>query len=169
MTSETSLAPKIERNVSILEIIDLVGTIVVIEDAMFDLDVTGLQIEHRIDGVRGRPSMRWLRLVGGSVGIDDEVNLRLHDVEVAQQNARAPEIEDIDRDVKRRELGVGRFSLRFATVQDHSIGIGFEFEKAPMERADFCASAGCGFNARDQALADDVLEAAKNWPRSTTR
>ena len=74
-----------------------------------------------------------VRLVGCAVGIDDEVELGLDDVEIAQQNARVYEVEDAECHVKMIDTRVGCFAGRFKAVDDEAADVGFEIEQIPVE------------------------------------
>src|SRR3569833_1661871 len=131
---------------------------------MLNFNVASLEIEECVDRVRGGFDFG-LRLVGGAVVIGNDVNLRLHNFEVAEENARAPEIEDVDGNVDGVDLGIGYFALRLAAVEGKSVDVHFELQKVPAKRANLRATARCGVNASDEAFADDVLETRRGGPK----
>jgi hypothetical protein len=68
------------------------SAVVVVQDALLDRDATGLEIEQpykRRPGGEARPAR--MRLIGGSIAVDDEMKLRMSDFQIAQAKVRTEE------------------------------------------------------------------------------
>src|SRR5580658_6724328 len=149
---------KVERSVAILEVERSRATVIVQHSAV-DCDVAGLEIEKLVEsGLAGPRSAQWMRLVGRAVGVDDEMDLGMRDVEIAQENARAEDVKNAGPRAQPVDLHVGRVARIFETVNDDAVGFCLEMEQAPVEGRDFRATAGGGFDFGDHAFADCILE-----------
>ena len=117
---------KVERLEAILKV-ESRGAILIIQNAVLNGKMTGLEVEEGVEGGLFRfAGFARLGLVGGSVGIHDEVKGRADDGQVAQQDARGPQTEHADPDPQAVRLGIGRFTRGFAAVNHHATGVGFE-------------------------------------------
>ncbi len=70
------------------------SAVLVIEGALFQGDAAGLQVEELVE--RAFAGSAWpggSGLVGRSIGIDDQMQRGVHDLEITQQDARAEEIQ----------------------------------------------------------------------------
>jgi hypothetical protein len=150
---------KVEWNVAILKI-EGRGAILIVQVALLDHNQAGLQIEKPFGERLARPSgLARPRLVGRSVGVDDQVQPGLEDFELPQADARAPEeAQQAQPHAQAANLGVGRFTWSFKAVNDHSVRLGLEMQKIPVERGDFNAPAGRRLQLLHDLLADEVLK-----------
>ena len=76
---------KVERNIPVLEV-EGSGAILIVQKALLDGDVAGLQIKKAIQ-IADLPGLRGLRGCGWLVepsGIDDQVDLGLENLQIAQ-------------------------------------------------------------------------------------
>ena len=80
-------------------------------------------------GLRAR-----LRLVGGSVGIDDQVKPRANNRKVAEEYAGTQHTQNVHLHAERVYLGVWRFARCLKAMNDDPAHFCFETEKIPMER-----------------------------------
>ena len=80
------------------------------------------------------------------------------DLEIAEQDARAPETQDIDLCPQVRSLCVWSLAGAFAAVNDQSAGIGLKIEHLPVKGGDLDAPAGRLFEIGHQPIANNALE-----------
>jgi hypothetical protein len=133
---------EVKRDVPVLEV-EGRGAIIVIQNALLDRNVAGLQIEEAVQ--RGLARFSWLaglRLVGRAVGVDDQVQLGPEDDQFAQGKMRNPESHPAPRNAHLLNLCVGRFAGSFKAMDDHAVRLGLQAEKMPVEGADLDPPAG---------------------------
>jgi hypothetical protein len=97
-------------------------------------------------------------LVGGAIGIDDEMQGGAEDLEIAEADGGAPETEQADAYAEAIDAGVGSFAGVFSAVDDEADGFGFKMEEAPVEGGELDLAAGGLLDLGDEALADEILE-----------
>ena len=105
-----------------------------------------------------------MRLVGRAVGVDDQVQLGTGDFQIAQQDARAPEIQDAQPDAQVFHLGVRRLAGSFKAVQNQPARIGFKIGQMPVKGADLGAPAGGRFQLTRKAPPDQVFKSNRTGP-----
>ena len=88
-----------------------------------------------------------MRLIGRSVGIDDEVQAGPVNLQAAQPNAGTEKIAQAQNHAQMLDFRVGRFAGIFQAVNHHAVGFGFEMEQAPVERCNLRPAAGEFFDA----------------------
>ena len=129
---------------------------------LLDRDMAGPHVEQRVESglvrTAGPPRMR---LIGRSVGIDDEVHAGPVDLQAAQPNARTEEVAHAHVHAQALDLCVRRLAGIFQAVNHQPVRLGFEMEQAPMKGCDLDPAAGEVFDVRDQALANHVLECGR--------
>ncbi len=125
-------------------------------------EMADTRVEERLHGgVGGLKRMMRMGLVGGAVGIDDEVEGRGVDAGVAQDDARGEmreEAEDAELQTDAVDVGVGLFCGGFEAVYGDAARFEGEMERIPGEGCDFGAAAGGVFKRGDEALAGGVLK-----------
>src|SRR5579862_5003713 len=140
------------------------------EAALLDRDVSCLEIEKRFYGgllqVLGIVRMR---LVGGSIGINSEVEFGLPHVEFTQQNARAQESQDADTYPQALHLRIRRFPRVFEAMNHDSAGFGFKVRQPPMERLDLYAPARRRSQLCEDLASHQVLKLAGVEPEAQCR
>ena len=145
---------EVERVIAILSV-ESGGAIVQIESSMLNRDLAGAKVEEGVEcGFAGFLRPARTRLVGRAVAINNEVQLRPHNFEIAQRNMRSEKAKDADLDAEAVDRCVGRFVGILSAMNDDAVCFRFEMEKAPMKRPDLRASAGGVFNLRDEAFAN---------------
>lgn len=139
--------------------------VLVVEFAFLHGNVAGLQIEKAIEN--GLACLAWLArlgLVGRTAGVDDQVERRTEDLQVAEQNLRTPEAENADLQAQALHLGIRRLSGCFKAVNHDPAGIGLEAEQMPMKRCDLHTPAGSGFQPGNRLLANQILKGSRVGP-----
>jgi hypothetical protein len=100
----------------------------------------------------------WLRLVGGSVGIDDQVKPRANNRKIAEENAGTQHTQNVHLHAERVYLGVWRFARCLKAMNDDPAYFCFETEKIPMERCNLDSAARGGCDPCDESLANHVFK-----------
>ena len=99
-----------------------------------------------------------MRLIRRSVGIDDEVEAGVVDLQAAQPNAGTEKIAQAQNHAQVIDFCVGRFAGIFKTVNHDAVGFGFKMKQAPVEGCNLSPAAGEFFNRRNEALAHHIFK-----------
>ena len=157
-TERDVIGREVERNSATLKI-EICSAIIVVQDSLLHNDVAGLEIKECIQRMASRVGLRArLRLVGGSVGIDDQVKPRVDNRKVAKENAGTQHTQNVHLHAERVYLGVWRFARCLKAMNDDPAHFCFEAEKIPMERRDLDSTAGGGSDPCDESLANHVFK-----------
>jgi hypothetical protein len=117
---------KVEGNAPVLEI-EAGGAVLVVQNALLDGDAADLQIEEAVQGGLTRLlRLARLRLVGGAVGVDDQMELGLKNLQAAQREVGNPPAQHAPLHAHGFDLGVGRFAGGLMAVNDDSSGLGLQ-------------------------------------------
>ncbi len=144
------------------------GLVVEEDDAVGELDLAGLQVEKGVENGFGRGRFGfWNGLVGAAVLVDDEVHLRLVDVQEREGDVlhRAGAVggvgeEVLERDADEDAVGgdVGCLTRTFKTVDDEAVRFNGKVPQAEVHGGQVNLATGGFFQGADESFADAVLE-----------
>ena len=129
------------------------------QNSLLDRDMAGLHVEQRVErGLARSSGLARVRLIGRSVGIDDEVQAGMLDLQAVQPNVGTEEVAHAPVHTQALDLRVRRLAGIFQSVNHQPVRFGLEMEQPPVKRRDLSPAAGEIFDGCDQAFANHVLE-----------
>ena len=143
--------------------------ILIVENALFHLDVARFEIKECVDrGLARLFLLAGLGLVCRAVGVDDQMQLRPEDFQIAQQNARAPETQNADSRAQALGLEIRRLARGFKAMDDDSARFELQIEQPPVEGSNLRAPARGCLDILDQLPADHVFKTGRTRPKIET-
>jgi hypothetical protein len=118
-----------------------------------------LKVEERIgDGFIARAFGFGVRLVGRSVGVNDEMNDRMVSFQVVKADLGSKEGDDFYTDKEPVDVRIGDLSRRFEAVDGEVVGLELEAQQTPAEGPQLNATSGSSLKNGDDSLTHAIFK-----------